>query len=222
MTYSDPQDPRRRPPQTRAYSQDPGQPDGGYTRGEPAYDQQGYTGQQPYGAQPGYGSQGYGTQGYGAQGAGGQSAGKSAPRRGPDLDPVMYSGGVFMTGVVTGLAAWLIAWIIGLIARGVTATGQFGAWNPLHPGDEYWFAIVGFITALVGGALWYLLQLVTPTPNSFYRWIVGLLIIAAFVVPLATFSDIWAGLATGVLHVCIGVPVLSLIPTMGNRSQRSS
>lgn len=198
MTYSDPQDPRRRPPQTRAYSQDPGAAD--YPPTQYGYEPTGGT---SYGqAQP-------------------ARAGRP-PRRGPDVDPLLFSGGVFMTGVVTGLAAWLVAWIIGLIARAVTATGQFGVWNPLDPGGEYWFAVAGFCTALVGGALWYILQLVTPTPDSFYRWIVGLLIIAAFVVPLAADGDIWRGLATGVLHVCIGLPVLSLIPTMGNRSHRNA
>ena len=197
MTYSDPRDPRRQPPQTRAYSQDPGAPD--YPQTQYVYEPTGAT---SYGqAQP---------------------APARPPRRSPDVDPLLFTGGVIMTGVVTGLAAWLVAWIIGLIARAVTATGQFGVWNPLDPGGEYWFAVVGFVTALVGGALWYILQLVTPTPNSFYRWIVGLLIIAAFVVPLAADGDIWRGLATGVLHVCIGLPVLSLIPTMGNRSHRSA
>ena len=38
--------------------------------------------------------------------------------------------------------------------------------------------------------------------------------------PVAADGDIWRGLATGVLHVCIGLPVLSLIPTMGNRSKQ--
>lgn len=199
VTYSDPNDPRRQTPQTRAYSNDPG-----YTQGQP-YTQGQYTQGQPY-AQ-------------GQQYAQGQPA---RTRRGPDIDPLMFAGGVFMTGVVTGLAAWLVAWIIGLIARGVNAATNAGTLNPLDPGGEYWFALVGFITALVGGALWYILQLTTPTPNSFYRWIVGLLIIAAFVVPLTVDADIWRGLATGILHVCIGLPVLSLIPTMGSRSRSSN
>ena len=198
MTYSDPSDPRRQSPSTRAYSADPG----GYPNYPPT--QSGQT-------QSGYTQSGYPQSSQPAP---------QRPSRRPDVDPLLFAGGVVMTGVVTGLAAWLVAWIIGLIARAVTATGQFGAWNPLEPGGEYWFALAGFITALVGGALWYLLQLVTPTPDSFYRWIVGLLIIAAFVVPLAADGDIWRGLATGVLHVCIGLPVLSLIPTMGNRSKQ--
>ncbi|MFZ2511644.1 MAG: DUF6069 family protein [Gordonia sp. (in: high G+C Gram-positive bacteria)] len=202
MTYSDPNDPRRRTPQTRAYSSDPGYQQG-YTQGQPYTQGQQYSQGQPYPQ--------------------GQPAEQPARgRRGPDIDPLMFAGGVFMTGVVTGLAAWLVAWIIGLIARGVNAATNTGTLNPLDPGGEYWFALVGFIAALVGGALWYILQLVTPTPNSFYRWIVGLLIIAAFVVPLTVDADIWRGLATGILHVCIGIPILSLIPTMGSRSQRSN
>lgn len=196
MTYPDPQNPRQTPP-TRAYSQDPSYSTGGYQTG--GYQDPGrpYQGQQPAAPQP------------------------AKPSRGPDIDPMMYSGGVVMTGVVTGLAAWLVAWIISSISNKVTETGRLGIWNPFEQGGEYWFAVIGFLAALVGGALWYVLQLVTPTPSSFYRWIVGLLIVAAFVVPLLADGDIWRGLATAFLHLCIGLPILSLIPTMGNRSKRS-
>lgn len=215
MTYSDPQDPRRQPPQTRAYTNNPDFTD---RSGNDAYSQSGSyppSSYPPSGAYP---------QGQGSAPGGAYAAAPSAraPRRGPDLDPVMFAGGVVMTGVVTGLAAWLVSWIIGLISRAANATGNLGSWSPLDPGGEYWFALAGFLAALVGGALWYVLQLITPTPDSFYRWIVGLLIIAAFVVPLAADADIWRGLTSGVIHVCIGIPVLSLIPTMGNRSQNRS
>ncbi|GAC56739.1 hypothetical protein GOHSU_12_01290 [Gordonia hirsuta DSM 44140 = NBRC 16056] len=220
MTYSDPRDPRRQTPQTRAYTNNPEFTD---RSGSGAYSQSA-----SYPADSGppssYPASGAYPQGQGSAQGGGYAAAPAAraPRRGPDLDPVMFAGGVVMTGVVTGLAAWLVSWIIGLISRAANATGNLGTWSPLDPGGEYWFALAGFLAALVGGALWYVLQLITPTPDSFYRWIVGLLIIAAFVVPLAADADIWRGLTSGVIHVCIGIPVLSLIPTMGNRSKNRS
>lgn len=201
MSYPDPRDPRRQNPPTRAYTSDY-DPNAGYApqTGYDSYPQTGYQ-------QTGYEQGGYQ-----------QTA---APRRGPDVDPLMFSGGVVMTGVVTGLLAWLVAWIIRTIADRVTATGQLGVWNPLDQ-NELWFALVGFLAALAGGALWFVLQLVTPAPGSFYRWIVALLMIAAMAVPLFASVEISRGLSTAVLHLVIGLPILTLIPTMGKASRRKS
>lgn len=208
MTYNDPRDPYRnqQPPQTRAYSkpddyaqyQDPNT--GGYDQG--AYQQGGYT-------QGGY-----------TQGAPQQQPRKT-PRRGPDVDPLMFCGGVLMTGVVTGLAAWLTAWIIRAITQKVNESGQLGIWNPLAQ-DEVWFAVTGFVVAILGGALWYLLQVGTPAPDQFYGWIVGLLVAAAVIIPLFLSAEISSGIGTAVMHFIIGMPVLTLIPTMGRASARKN
>ena len=209
MTYRDPRDPRNRQnPPTRAYTQSnpdysdyPEYPDD--THGY----QQAYSAAQP--AQPA------------RRAPAGPPAAARTPRRGPDLDPLLYAGGVLTTGVVTGLAAWLVAWIVRTVADRVTATGQLGVWNPLDQ-SEYWFALVGFLAALVGGALWYVLQLTTPTPGAFYRWIVGLLILAAVIIPIAASVELSRGIATAVLHLFIGLPILILIPTMGEHSRRKN
>lgn len=204
MTNYDPRDPRyqaRKNPPTQAYSQ--------------ANDYEyGYTEQQY--AQPAYQEHGYQQQGYQQPQA---APKKRAPRRGPDIDPVMFCGGVLMTGVVTGLAAWLVGWIIRTVTQKVNDSGKLGIWNPLAQ-DELWFALVGFVAALLGGALWYLLQIATPAPNQFYRWVVGLLIAASVVIPLALSAEISTGIGTAIMHLIIGLPVLTLIPTMGNASRR--
>jgi len=194
MTYRDPRDPNRQNPQTRAYTQNQA-----YTQGQ-AYS-------------------GYPDDQTGAYRPAPQQSKRPAARRGPDLDPVLFSGGVLATGVVTGLAAWLVAWIVRTVSNKVTESGQLGIWNPLDQ-SEYWFALVGFLTALFAGALWYVLQLATPAPDAFYRWIVGLLIAAAVIIPLAASEEISKGIGTAILHLCIGVPVLILIPTMGSHSRR--
>lgn len=207
MSYRDPYDPRdprtaRYEPGTRAYSQ----ADDDYAKG--------------YGQQ-GYGQQGYGQQGYPAAGRGEQypNQGKAPrQRRGPDINPGLFAGGVVMTGVVTGLAAWLVAWIIRAIVQRVNEAGRFGVWNPVAQ-DEIWFAVVGFLCALAAGALWYVLQLVTPSPSQFYVWIVGLLVAAAVIIPLVLSSEVSVGIGTAVMHLVIGLPVLSLIPAMGAKSR---
>lgn len=147
-----------------------------------------------------------------------------APRPGPSrkpvaprVNPTLFIGGVVMTGLITGLAAWLVAWILRTIAERVNAAGQFGVWNPLAR-DEYWFAIVAFLCALAAAALWYVLQIVTPSPDQFYRWTVCLLLAAAVIIPLLLSQEISVGLATAAMHLVIGVPILALIPTVGRKS----
>src|SRR5690606_11872609 len=112
MTNYDPRDPRYRGPDqnppTRAYSQahdygdyrDPQYQD-------PAYYQDPSQYQDP--AQYGYAEQPH--------------APKRTRRRGPDIDPLMFCGGVLMTGVVTGLAAWLVAWVIRVITQKINDIG---------------------------------------------------------------------------------------------------
>ncbi|MGV9824521.1 MULTISPECIES: DUF6069 family protein [unclassified Gordonia (in: high G+C Gram-positive bacteria)] len=203
MSYRDPRDPRDPrtaryepgyAPESRAYSQPPE----GSSYTERAYQQPQY--QQPEYQQPG-------TQ---------QPARK---RIGPDINPGMFTGGVVMTGVVTGLAAWLAAWVIRAIAQRVNEAGNLGVWNPVAQ-DEIWFAVTGFVCALAAGALWYVLQLITPSPNQFYVWIVGLLIAAAVVIPLVLSAQISTGIGTAVMHLIIGLPLISLIPAMGEKSKR--
>ncbi|WAC54841.1 hypothetical protein [Gordonia sp. SL306] len=142
---------------------------------------------------------------------------RQKPRLGPNVNPTMFVGGVVMTGVVTGLAAWLAAWVIRAIVERVNEAGKFGVWNPLAR-DEIWFAVVGFLCALAAGALWYVLQMVTPSPNQFFRWIVGLLIAGAVIIPLVLSSEVSVGIATAVLHLIIGLPILALVPAMGHKS----
>ncbi|MGB6041141.1 MAG: hypothetical protein WBG39_14950, partial [Gordonia sp. (in: high G+C Gram-positive bacteria)] len=144
-----------------------------------------------------------------------------APRRGPDIDPLMFCGGVLMTGVVTGLAAWLVAWVMQAIVQKINDSGQFGVWNPLAQ-SELWFALAGFVTAIVAGAFWYLLQISTPAPDKFYGWVVGLLIAAAVLLPLLLSAQISSGIGTAIVHLVIGLPILTLIPTMGRSSHRKA
>ncbi|WP_020171684.1 DUF6069 family protein [Gordonia polyisoprenivorans] len=205
MTYRDPRDPRTAKyepgyaPESRAYSQQ-----------DPTYYQD------PGHAGPGYQNSGYQDPGY-AQ----QPPGRPArPRRtiGPDINVGMFVGGIVMTGIVTGLAAWLVAWIIRAIVERVNAAGKFGVWNPVAQ-DEFWFAIVGFLTALAAGALWYVLQVITPSPDQFFRWVVGLLIAAAVIIPLVLSAQFSVGLGTAVMHLVIGLPIFSLVPAMGHKSR---
>ncbi|MFT4041843.1 MAG: DUF6069 family protein [Gordonia sp. (in: high G+C Gram-positive bacteria)] len=143
----------------------------------------------------------------------------SGHRFGPNIAPGLFAGGVVMSGVVTALAAWLVAWVIRTIAQRASDAGILGVWNPVARG-EVWFAVTGFLCALAAGAFWYVLQLITPSPDQFFRWIVGLLIAAAVIVPLVLSAQLSTGIGTAVMHLVIGLPLFSLIPAMGQKSLR--
>ncbi|MEU2014048.1 hypothetical protein ABZ529_34665, partial [Nocardia sp. NPDC019302] len=72
--------------------------------------------------------------------------------------------------------------------------------------------------ALLGGVLWYLLRLGTPSPELFFSWIVGILTAAAVIIPLALSSDLWVGISTGIEHLVIGLPIFSLVRMVGAKS----
>lgn len=138
-------------------------------------------------------------------------------RQGPELDPGKFIGGVVAAAVVTALAAWLCAWVIQVIATRVTQSGKFGVWNPMAE-DAYWFAVVAFLCAVLAGALWYLLRMGTPTPGLFFTWIVGILTAAAVIIPVVLSNDVWVGISTGIEHLVIGLPILSLVRMVGAKS----
>ncbi|UPG69894.1 hypothetical protein [Gordonia hongkongensis] len=200
MSYQDPRDPR-----TARY-------ESGYTPESRAYSSQ----NDPYARDP-YAADQYAGDPYGGQGAYGRPGQPATPRRGPDINPVTFAGGVVMTGVVTGLAAWLVAWIISAFVEKVNESGKFGVWNPVAA-SELWFGVVGFLCALAAGALWYVLHLVTPSPDQFYRWIVGLLLVAAVLIPILTYNQISVGIETAIVHLVIGLPSLTIIPAMAGKS----
>ncbi|NMO01132.1 hypothetical protein HH308_07865 [Gordonia sp. TBRC 11910] len=135
----------------------------------------------------------------------------------PRINTTLFIGGVVMTGVVTALAAWLAAWILRTVVEKINATGELGVWNPMAQ-DEYWFAVAAFVCALAAAALWYVLQIVTPSPDQFFGWTVGLLIAAAVIIPLLLSQGWEVSIATALIHLVIGLPILTLIPTVGRKS----
>ncbi|MFT4201800.1 hypothetical protein [Gordonia sp. (in: high G+C Gram-positive bacteria)] len=149
---------------------------------------------------------------------GGTGQWEQAPRTpmvsAPAVNPVLFVGGVLMTGVVVGLAVGLVAWIL------EKATANIDA---VHLGDSIVlnYVITGFVIAIFAAAFWYVLQLITPAPGSFFAWIGALLLIAAVVAPmLIDTGDLATAACRSLLHLVIGVPILGLIPMVGSQSKR--
>lgn len=186
---------------------------------DPAHGRDHGYGQDPgYAQSPRYGQDaGYGSEAYDAYQQSDHPDRQSRPPQGPEVNIGMFTGGVFAAAVVTALAAWLCAWIIEIIATRASESGKFGVWNPMAQ-DAYWFAVVAFICTLLAGVLWYLLRLGTPSPELFFNWIIGILTAAAVIIPLALSSDLWVGISTGIEHLVIGLPILSMVRMVGAKS----
>ncbi|MFT3899560.1 MAG: hypothetical protein QM728_04835 [Gordonia sp. (in: high G+C Gram-positive bacteria)] len=189
MSYRDPHDPA---PGTRAYTQGHQQAPQQYPTGQ-------YTGQY-YAEETGQWD---------------QQTRRQPIVPAPAVNPVLFVGGVLMTGVVVALAVGLVAWIITTATKNVEAVH-------LDEGAVTTYAIFGFLAAIFAAAFWYVLQLITPAPNSFFSWIGALLLIAAVVSPLLlqTGGNLATSICTAVLALVIGLPILGLIPMVGTQSTK--
>lgn len=73
------------------------------------------------------------------------------------------------------------------------------------------YVLGGVLASLAAGALLHLLVLTTPRPRAFFGWIVGLATAVATLLPLTWTTNVPSAIATGVVHLLIGVAVWSLL-----------
>jgi len=194
---------RRMPDQGgRAWSETgyrPAQDGSGYPGG-------GYGGGYPAGAHDGGYDPGY---------DGGRREAAPRPRRtGPGIDVGKFAGSVVATALVAGIAGWLFAWVVDALFRRFGHEWANGGNTPTM------YAIYGAAAALVAGLLWYLLLVGTPEPDRFFGWIVGLLIVAAVVLPLLLVTPFLDGLAAAIVNLGIGLPIQALTGAFGRSFRR--
>ncbi len=153
--------------------------------------------------------------GYG-DGAHADGAGYADPpaARGPRLDMGKFAGSVVATAVVAAIAGWLAAWVVDTVFRRFGHEWANGGNTPTM------YAIYGAVAALLAGLLWYLLLVGTPDPHRFFGWIVGLLTVAAVVLPLLVTVPFLDGLAAAIVHLLIGLPILALTGAFGASMRR--
>jgi hypothetical protein len=88
-------------------------------------------------------------------------------------------------------------------------------------GSEMAALVVGAVLiALVAGALLQLLVITTPKPQAFFGWIMGLGTLVLALLPL-TWTDVaTSAVATGVVHLLVGIAVWSLLTGVLSRTRR--
>lgn len=136
------------------------------------------------------------------------SAGPDA-RRAPQIDvPRLWSA-----GIATAVVAALIGLVGVLVVRAVF---KIAVYAPPEAGafgnsSTVLLCVLAAVAALAATGLVHLLLLGTPSPLSYFGWIVGLLTVVAVVLPFLSGAPLVAAVATAVIHLVIGLAVGSLV-----------
>ena len=162
---------------------------------------------------PAYDDAGHGIGGY----EGAYPAGRPAPESagpGAGLEIGKFAGSAVATALVAAIAGWLSAWVIDALFQRFGSEWANGGNTPTM------YAVYGAVAGLLAGVLWYLLLIGTPDPDKFFKWIAGLLIVAAVVLPLLLVTPIRDGIASAIVHLVIGLPILALTGAFGRTFRR--
>ena len=138
-----------------------------------------------------------------------------APRNRVAIDAGRLWGG----GVATALVAALAAAVGVLICRDLLNVKLVEP--PLLGFTDSFpinYALTAAILALAATALAHLLSLATPRPRVFFNWIVGLITVAAMVVPFALEGSLKGKICAAVINMVIGICIASLLSAVLSRT----
>jgi hypothetical protein len=125
----------------------------------------------------------------------------------PGLDAGRYWAGVGATALVAALVA--VAGVLVLqeiLGIDLVVQDVFGTDSPMAS-----LVVGAVVAALLAGGLLHVLVLTTPRPRSFLGWIIGLVTLVAALLPLTWTDDATSAVATGIVHLVIGIAIWSLL-----------
>jgi uncharacterized protein DUF6069 len=116
-------------------------------------------------------------------------------------------------GLATAVVAALVALVGVLIVRAVLrialyAPHEAGAFGD---SDTALLCVIAAGAALAATGLAHLLIVATPSPLSYFSWIIGLATAAAVVLPFISAESLAIALAQAVIHLVIGLAIGSLV-----------
>lgn len=131
--------------------------------------------------------------------------------------PAVEAGRLWAGGVATAVIAALIAMVGLLIIRVLLQIPYLAPIERGVVGDTdqvVQLCILSALAALAATGLAHLLLVAVPSPMAYFGWIVGLLTAVAAVWPLAFSTEpLTVRIATGVIHLVIGMSIISLVTT---------
>ncbi len=131
----------------------------------------------------------------------------------PPARPIVNATRLWSGGAATAVVAALIG-LVGLLV--VRALLQIPYLAPLRSGvlgdaRTGLLCALAAVAALAATGLAHLLLLSTPRPLAYFGWIAGLVTAIAVVLPLLS-TDPWpVRLATAIIHLVIGIAIISLV-----------
>jgi hypothetical protein len=140
----------------------------------------------------------------------------------PPVRTQVNVGRLWAGGVAAAVVAALIAMVGVLVARALfqlalLSPKRYGAF-----GDDrtLQLCVIAAVAALLATGLVHLLLVSTPSPLSYFGWIVGLLTVAAVVVPFLSSSSLPLRLAEAVIHLVIGIAIGGLVSNAAASASR--
>ena len=148
----------------------------------------------------------------------GRNAGYDRGRGGYDRPPprrTLNAGRLWSGGVAAAIIAALVGFLALLLVRVLLqipylAPTDYGA---LAGGNTTTLCVSAAVAALAATALAHLLLVSVPSPMSYFGWIAGLLTAVAAILPLLTNETLAVRITTGLIHLVIGVAIISLVTT---------
>jgi hypothetical protein len=133
----------------------------------------------------------------------------------PPRRPVLNAGRLWAGGAAAAIVAALVAFLALLLVRVLLqipylAPTDSGA---LAGGNTTTLCVTAAVAALAATALAHLLLVSVPSPMSYFGWIAGLLTAVAAILPLLSSETLTVRITTGIIHLVIGVAIISLVST---------
>jgi Family of unknown function (DUF6069) len=129
------------------------------------------------------------------------------------------AGRLWAGGLATALVAALTAALGVLIASGLLDI-DISAPYAFTENEAMDYAIASAIAALLATAIIHLLIVAAPRPFAYFRWIMGLAIVAVTLQPFATSPALSTKVATAAINFVVGIAIASLTSGTAGRLVR--
>jgi hypothetical protein len=132
---------------------------------------------------------------------------------------VVLTGRLWAGGVATGCIAALLA-AVGVLLCGSVLNVSLVPTLVLSITDSLAlnYAITAFVLALAATGVAHLLSVTTPRPRVFFGWIVGLVTVAAMVMPFAFEGNLAGKISTALINLAIGIAIGTLLTAVLSRT----
>jgi hypothetical protein len=131
----------------------------------------------------------------------------------PPRTPVVNAGRLWSGGIATAIVAALIGLVGLLVVRALLRIPYLAPLRSGALGDSRTvvLCVSAAVAALAATGLAHLLLLSTPRPMAYFGWIAGLVTAVAAVLPILNNDPIGVSIATGIIHLVIGLSIISLV-----------